>query len=240
MLIIIIMKTTFTKIVLFTIFISTAIMANACQKQLSENSLQEQENQSNKTSDLSGNLDVTPSTNFVATSNLSEDEIAGLIFMKEEEKLARDVYSFLYTKWNAKIFNNISSSENTHANAIISLLKFYNNPDTTLQAVGLFNNKELQDLYTNLISKGSISLVEAYKIGALIEDLDISDLENYINNTKNINIISVLENLQKGSRNHIRSFTKQLNNLGVIYIPTYISQIEYNSIIASDMERGND
>lgn len=233
------MKSKFTKIVLIAIFISTAIITQACQKELSDNSLQEHGSQSNKNSGSSGSLEAAHVDTFVATSNLTDSELAGLIFMKEEEKLARDVYSFLYSKWNSNIFNNISSSENTHANAIISLLKFYNNSDTTLQQVGVFNNKELQELYNTLISKGSVSLVEAYKIGALIEDLDIKDLENYINSTTNPNIQTVLESLQKGSRNHIRSYTKQLNNLGVTYVPTYISQTEYNSIIASAMERGN-
>jgi len=233
------MKSLFTKIVLFAIFISTAIFTQACQKELNDNSLQQQGSQSNKNSESSASHATTLSSNFTITGSLSESEVSGLIFMKEEEKLARDVYSYLYSKWNTNIFNNISSSENTHMNAIISLLKFYNNPDTTIQPIGIFNNKDLQDLYTVLTSKGSVSVVEAYKIGALIEDLDIYDLENYLNNTANTNIKLVFESLQKGSRNHIRSFTKQLNNLGVIYVPTYISQIEYNAIIASDTERGN-
>jgi hypothetical protein len=42
-------------------------------------------------------LMVSPAA--AATSPLSADEIAGLQFMREEEKLARDVYVTLYQPW---------------------------------------------------------------------------------------------------------------------------------------------
>ncbi|MEN8116624.1 MAG: DUF2202 domain-containing protein, partial [Bacteroidota bacterium] len=52
------------------------------------------------------------------SGTLTEDEIKGLLEMREEEKLARDVYKKLYEVHNMVIFNNISKSENAHTSAV--------------------------------------------------------------------------------------------------------------------------
>ncbi len=174
-----------------------------------------------------------------AMGELDENELEGLLYMREEEKLARDVYIKLYEKWGTQIFNNISNSEERHALAVKALLDRYGIEDPVIDdSVGVFQNSELKDLYVQLVEQGSSSLEEALKVGALIEDLDIKDLEDAIARTDNEDIRAVYENLMRGSRNHLRSFTKELNNLGVTYTPQYISQAEYEDIINSEMERG--
>lgn len=167
---------------------------------------------------------------------LSEEEKAGLIFMIEEEKFAHDVYTTLGKQWNMRIFENISNSEQTHMDALLAVAKTYELDTTFLSSeIGNFSNLELSKLYEDLAEEGSASLENALRVGTLIEDLDIKDLQIYLDETENQILINVYENLQKGSRNHIRSFTKQL---GDEYIPSYISQAEYDFIISSGMERG--
>ena len=61
--------------------------------------------------------------------DLTDSEKYWLTYMREEEKLARDVYIFLYDKWGSQIFNNISVSEQTHMDAIKTLLDRYGIPD---------------------------------------------------------------------------------------------------------------
>ena len=108
---------------------------------------------------------------------LSLGEINSLVYMREEEKLARDVYGTLYQRWKSNIFNNISSSEQTHMDAILHLLQRYNLPDPVASnEVGVFTNTILQDLYNQLVIKGNSSLSNAFQVGATIEDLDIFDL----------------------------------------------------------------
>ncbi len=171
---------------------------------------------------------------------LSQDEIDGLILMREEEKLARDVYQKLYEIWGQQIFSNIAKSESTHTAAIKSLLEKYNITDPmTTDEMGIFENQELQTLYDNLVNQGSTSLVAALKVGATIEDLDIKDLQELNNISDNQDISAVYDNLEKGSRNHLRSFVKLIENNGETYEPQYITQDYYDSIISSDMERGN-
>lgn len=177
--------------------------------------------------------------NTLPYETLSEDEKNSLILMREEEKLARDVYITLNTKWNTNVFSNISSSEQTHMDAILMLLKKYNITDPVgTNAVGVFTNQTLQGLYTQLVEQGNASLLAAFKTGATIEDLDIFDLKTALTKIDNQDIKLVYDNLTKGSRNHMRAFNRNIINNGGTYTPQYITQAEFDAIINSDMERG--
>ena len=175
----------------------------------------------------------------IALSPLNDGEIAGLVLMREEEKLARDVYLTLYKKWEIKIFNNIASSEQTHTNAVKVLLDRYNISDPIKDDnIGSFTSEELAKLYTALIAKGNVSPLDALIVGATVEDLDIKDLNELLSKTDNEDIITTYNNLNKGSRNHLRAFMKQIKSKGGTYSPQYISQAEFDSIISSEQERG--
>jgi hypothetical protein len=167
-----------------------------------------------------------------------EAELDILLSIKEEEKLARDVYTALNLKWNNQVFSNISVAENTHMNAIIFLLQNYGTDYTSVLEPGKFNNPTFQVLYEELVTKGSVSLSEAWKAGALIEEMDITDIAGLIAKVTDESIIIVFENLEKGSRNHLRAFTRQLTLLGLTYNPVYLSTDEYNQIISSPTESG--
>ncbi len=175
---------------------------------------------------------------FVETGDLKEGEMESLLKMKEEEKLARDVYYALYEKWGNIVFSRISNAENNHMNAIINLLKYYNSSDTIVGEVGVFYSAEVHALYNELVANGSISIEEALKTGAMIEEMDIKDLRDAIELTTNTNIIIVFENLERGSRNHLRSFYNQLSALGIVYTPVFISQEDYDQIVNSPIEKG--
>lgn len=184
---------------------------------------------------INASLGLAASFNF----SYSERELEILLHMKEEEKLARDVYIALYDKWSIPVFNNISKAENTHMNAVIFLLNKYGEKFTAVEKAGKFTSPDFQKMYDQLVVKGSKSRVEAFKVGALIEDLDIKDLMDYLDEVTNENIIMVFENLAKGSRNHLRAFNRHLVRLGVTYTPEYISQDEFDKIISSPHEAGN-
>lgn len=159
-----------------------------------------------------------------------------LTFMYEEEKLARDTYTYLYEKWQINEFGNIRYSEQSHMNAVENLLIKYNVPYQKLEE-GKFANQSLQTLYNQLIAQGSISSAESLMIGATIEDLDIQDLKVRSITTQNTNILKVYNNLTCGSRNHLRAFISALTILGKTYEPQYISQTEFDSIINSPNEQ---
>ncbi len=170
---------------------------------------------------------------------LNSDETNGLVFMREEEKLARDVYITFYNTWGLKVFNNISKAEQKHTNAIKALLEKYELEDPMeVDEFGVFENEDLQNLYNSLIETGKQSLVEALKVGAAIEEIDILDLIKYKEKVDNEDIIFVYDNLTRGSRNHLRAYVKNLKNQGVDYIAQYMPEEDFLAIINSAMERG--
>ncbi len=172
-------------------------------------------------------------------NDLSQDEIDGLLQMREEEKLARDVYSELFDQWNMQIFSNIASSEQTHTDAVKVLLESYGIDDpVNSDERGSFDDNDLKDLYVSLTAKGKGSLLDALIVGATIEDLDIKDLNELLEDTDNEDIILVYENLRKGSRNHLRAFNRQIENYGGTYEAQYLQQSEVDSIISGEQERG--
>ena len=174
-----------------------------------------------------------------AVEELSPEEIDGLILMREEEKLARDVYLELYDIWGQQIFLNIANSESTHTNAVKLLLDKYNLTDpVTGDTRGVFTNQDLNELYASLVETGSTSLLDSLIVGATVEDLDIYDLQRLNEISDNQDITAVYDNLEKGSRNHLRSFTKVIETKGGSYEPQYISESEYLEIISGDMETG--
>jgi hypothetical protein len=159
-----------------------------------------------------------------------------LIQMREEEKLARDVYDYLYIKYDLDIFDNISNSEQKHMDKVLYILEKYNIPDPALANPGEFSNSMLQDLYNQLIIQGDISETEALKVGATIEDVDIYDLIEFTSQTENQLIVNTFDKLNCGSRNHMRVFYSQLISQGVDYEPQFITTNELDIIINDSHE----
>lgn len=171
---------------------------------------------------------------------LSQTEIDALMFLREEELLAHDVYIALSEIYTKPVFLNISKSESTHTDAIKALLLKYQLADPASTHVsGVFVNPELQNLYNLLVSSGSASLTDGLIVGATIEDLDISDLQKQLLLIDNQDISLVFNNLMKGSRNHLRSFYANILFNKATYTPKYISQEEFDLIVNSDHEVGS-
>jgi hypothetical protein len=172
--------------------------------------------------------------------SLNADESSSLLLMREEEKLARDVYTALFGKWGLSVFQNISPSEQKHTDAILTLLNKYGLKDPVgINAAGVFINPDLQILYTNLVTQGSASVLDAYKVGATIEDLDIFDLGKALLKSDNQDIKLVYDLLLMGSRNHMRSFYGQIIGLAGTYSAQFITQSELVAIVTSPNEKGS-
>ena len=175
----------------------------------------------------------------IPVTSLDQNTIDGLIYMREEEKLARDVYQHFFERYNARAFSNIASSEATHSLAIKVLLTRYAIADPVVNdARGIFSNQHLADLYVQLTALGDANLTAAYRVGAMIEDLDIKDLMDHSAGLTATDILRVYSNLTRGSRNHLRSYYSLLTAAGGTYSPTNISASLFTSIITSRHETG--
>ena len=151
------------------------------------------------------------------TGVLSDAEKADLMWMREEEKMARDVYTYFYTKYKVLVFKNIAASENAHMSAILYLINGYKLTDPALAEAGKFSEPKIQELYNSLIAKGEVSLTEAYKVGVDIETVDIADLVKALKETDKTNITRTYTNLQNASQIHLKTFKAALTRLGITY-----------------------
>lgn len=168
---------------------------------------------------------------------LSSRERATLEHMREEEKLARDVYSTVPDA--APFLDNIVASEQRHMAATLGLLERYAVPDPADgKPVGAFTSESLQALHDRLVARAAGSRVEALRVGAEIEELDLVDLDQAIAETDHDDVRAVYENLARGSRNHLRHFDAALGREGVPYTPQHLDAGTYAAIVGSPMERG--
>ncbi|MFK5856736.1 MAG: DUF2202 domain-containing protein [Bacteroidota bacterium] len=163
--------------------------------------------------------------------DITEEEEAGLLFMREEEKLAHDVYVYLFDLWNIPVFDFISRSETAHTNRVLALIEYFDLEDPALPNAGEFTNPDLQALYDQLIEQGSESLIAGLTVGATIEEVDIIDLKVRMEVATNNSILTVYTNLMLGSEAHLRAFVAQLAIQGITYVPQFLSQEEFDVII---------
>ncbi|HET9431230.1 MAG TPA: DUF2202 domain-containing protein [Chitinophagaceae bacterium] len=175
------------------------------------------------------------------TTSMNQQEKDAMLYMREEEKLARDVYDSLYFKWGGNPFGNIRQSEQTHMDRMKTLINSYKLVDPVVKNKdkhGLFSNTLLQMYYNELVTTGSISLIEALKAGAKIEELDIADLEERILQTQRQDIITVYNYLKMASENHLRAFVRRLKMQGMNYKPVILSRTAFDKIIVAENTKG--
>lgn len=170
-----------------------------------------------------------PAALVTAGDTLSSVDTAALVFMVNEEKLAHDLYVELGDAWDLRVFQNISSAEQQHTDAVRSLLDAYGAEDPTGGlAAGEFSEPALQDLYDTLLAEGLESSTQALAVGALVEETDIEDLRD--RSTDNEAISTVFESLESGSVNHLRAFVMNLSRAGVDYEAQVLSDSEVASL----------
>jgi hypothetical protein len=188
-----------------------------------------------------GGCSQTFATHFVELQSapLTQAETTAVADLREEEKLARDVYLTLAEQWQLPVFSRIATAEQRHMNHVAMLLAEYQLPDPIVDdTVGVFTNHEYARLYTDLTTQGQTSLEQALQVGATIEDLDLADLENLLGLSDNPHIGLVAHNLAKGSRNHLRAFVSALEARDQTYSAQYLDQGTVDQILASARERG--
>jgi len=156
-----------------------------------------------------------------STSLLPEDVQETLKFMREEEKLAHDVYAYLNTLYpDANTFANIMESEQRHTDAVAGLLATYAVPDPVvvdangLPVPGEFTDQSLQKLYDDLVAIGEEGLEDALNVGVAIEEKDIEDINAAIVEAVGYtDIVRVYTNLVAGSARHLDGFLRALDAL---------------------------
>lgn len=170
---------------------------------------------------------------------LSDAERATLVFMREEEKLARDVYLTLYGIHGHQVFANIMESEQRHFDAIGGLIAKYGVDDpATPEVHGVFRDPTLQALYDQLAATGARSLLDGLKVGGFIEETDLSDLANAVDESDQSDLDQVYTNLLEGSKNHLRAFVSAIEKIGEDYEAQHLSETELEAILNAERRFG--
>jgi hypothetical protein len=166
------------------------------------------------------------------------DEAADMLFMREEEKVARDAYLTFYERWGLAPFSNVAASEQRHMNAMLRLLREYRLPDPAAgNLIGEFTDPDLQKLYDKLVDDGMRSAEEALKVGGLIEEVDMKDIQSAIDRSTKTDIDAVYEKLMCGSRNHLRAFAGAFTGLtGMPYEAQLLDQAVVEAILTAPNE----
>jgi len=165
---------------------------------------------------LTGTIADVPIPGCTISGTVTETEGAGLLFMREEEKMARDVYVYMYDKYKLPVFKNITKSENAHMSAVLRLIEGFKITDNSTNNPGEYKNTRIAELYNQLITMGNLSVIDALKVGVLIEQTDIADLQKELLTVENASVKTVYTNLLKGSGAHLKAFTWNLKIRGIV------------------------
>lgn len=178
-----------------------------------------------------------PGTGIAAATPLSTEATQDLMYMQEEERLARDLYTFFYSLWQAPVFQAVVAAEERHMSSVAAALDRHGLPRLP-ETPGTFQNEELQSLYDRLAAQGARSLTDALLAAAYVEELDIEDLSQALTRTAAPDLVQVYQNLARGSRNHLRLFAGYLGAMGVSYTPQVLEPQEVQAILQAPIERG--
>ncbi len=167
-----------------------------------------------------------------ALAVLTAREKDGLLFIWEEERVARDLYASLYEKNNLTIFLDLVRSESSHmdqARAVMEKHGLAVPPDEP----GIFQNQTLQEMHDQLLAEGLQSDQDALTVAAVFEEISIVDLEKELSASQPDDVRTVYEGLLAGSRKHLRSYVSDLKDQGIEYQPRYLEGEEFQEIVKS-------
>ena len=136
---------------------------------------------------------------------------AQLTEMREEERVARDLYTKLASSSGELIFTRIAASEQRHLEAVERLMTSQGmDPGAAGTTVGRYAVPDLQAAYDRWLAQGRASDEAAYKVGVELERQDIADLKglDVADGTTGARVVAALLN---GSEHHLAAFTKAVN-----------------------------
>jgi len=166
-----------------------------------------------------------------AVANLSPGDVQGIVFIWEEEKVARDLYSSFYQGTNLTIFADLARSEQRHMDQAGMLMDRYGLTAPATGEPGVFSNETLERLYADLLARGRWSEEDALTAAVVFEEISIVDLEREISSARAEDVRVVYQGLLAGSRKHLRSYVRDLEDRRIRYTPEYLSPEEYREIV---------
>ena len=172
------------------------------------------------------------------TAELSDAEKAGILYMIEEEQMARDLYNAMYAKYGLQPFSRIAQSEQMHITAVQQLVTRYDLQAPAL-VVGKYSDPAIQQMYDTLLAQGNKSLTDALNMAGLVEETDISDLRARMSAADNADVQFVYGNLLRASQNHLRAYANNYaQQSGSPYKAQLLTADEVTQLLTQPQGRG--
>jgi len=153
-----------------------------------------------------------------SNSGASGEIVSALEYMYDEERLAKDIYLALYSKYKIRqLYKIATNSETRHIDAVARLARRYG-VSTVEQRVGEYRVSKIQTLYDKLYSKGIRSERDALEVGCMVEVTDIDDLNGYMEIAERAgarDALQTFDSLRRGSYNHYWAFDRALKRMGI-------------------------
>jgi len=146
-------------------------------------------------------------------TELTQEQKDELLFIYQEEKVARDVYITLGEYYpNQTVYANIQKSEQEHIDSAQVLCEKYGVDISNVDEddVGTYVVPALQELYDTLVAQGYQSELSGLMVGEYIELTDIDDLHHAAEGMPS-DVVKVFENLTNGSLSHLDAFRSAID-----------------------------
>lgn len=172
---------------------------------------------------------------------LNQDEIRDLRYTREEQKMALDLYQEFYMLYEHHVFDQVASSEENNMEKVRNLLDVYGlvDPITGIRELrGKFNNPTIQQHYDHFYALGIQSRTDALKVGAQVEEQDISHLQVQLSRTDNPLLQRTYEQLLKDSQKHLQAFVRNLEMEGQDYQATILSEERLKELLEDNIWEG--
>jgi len=164
---------------------------------------------------------------------VSPEERQGLIQMRQEIKLVRDVSLALYNRWQLPVFLNNANAWQAQMDNTKALMDKYHIADPMVDNTpGIFADPHYMELYNTMVAKGMTSLENAFSAGANMEDRVIYTMNNMMALTDNADMMVVYQYMMAGSQGHMKTFVGMMEGQGIPYNPQYISHDQMEQIMS--------
>jgi len=168
---------------------------------------------------------------------LGADEQRDLQRIREQRKLARDLYWDLAKHWGSLVLVRLGAAEQAHLNALDTLLDHYDLSDPVAgPAVGESGDPKFHALHAQIVEVGHRSEMAASQAGLLVEEMSLSDLAAARARTRRPEIAAVYDDLLRDSRNHLRALFRQMQRFEGEYVPQSLSLSDFEAIVWTQPE----
>ena len=178
---------------------------------------------------VTGGSTINEDENSVYKETLSSQEIDGMLYLVENEKLLCDYFTVMYEKHKLPLFNQLAMNEQRHLNIISVKIDRYDleNPADQKPA-GQFVNPQLQASYDQLIEIGNTGVYSALIAAVQKVERDVVDIPAIISTFEgNDDVVHVISGILLESQDNLDALKAELkSSIDLISIPDASSIIE--------------